>query len=108
MRSALFALFARAALLAGIVKTATDKACNECKTLGQLGLVCVLTLGHKCSFRNSHFLILVVRNDKRSSGIGGKTSNCLSRNCLYYCYLELRFRYQLFSVSSEPVIVVFC
>ena len=26
---------------AGIAKTATGKACNECKTLGQLGLVCV-------------------------------------------------------------------
>jgi len=33
--------FARAALLAGIVNTATDKVCNECKTLRQLGLVCV-------------------------------------------------------------------
>jgi len=29
----------RAALLAGIAKTATGKAYNECKTLGQLGLV---------------------------------------------------------------------
>jgi len=36
---ALFARFARAALLAGIAKAATGKACNECKTLGQLGLV---------------------------------------------------------------------
>ena len=35
---ALFAWFSRAALLAGIVKTATGKACNECKTLGQFGL----------------------------------------------------------------------
>jgi len=40
--SALFAWFARAALLAGIVKTATGKACNACKTLGEFGLVCVL------------------------------------------------------------------
>jgi len=38
---ALFAWLARAALLAGIVKAARSKACNECKTLGQLGLVCV-------------------------------------------------------------------
>jgi len=30
---ALFACFARAALLAGIAKTETDKACNEYKTL---------------------------------------------------------------------------
>jgi len=41
MGFALFAWFARAALLAGIAKTATGKACNQCKTLGQLGLVCV-------------------------------------------------------------------
>jgi len=53
---ALFAWLARAALLAGIVKAARDKACNECKTLGQLGLVCVEMLRHKCSFPNSHFI----------------------------------------------------
>jgi len=53
---AIFTWFARAALLAEIVKTATGKACNECKTLGQLGLVCVQMLGHKCSFPNTHFL----------------------------------------------------
>jgi len=28
-------------LLAGIAETATGKACRECKTLRQLGLVCV-------------------------------------------------------------------
>jgi len=39
MSFALFAWFAQAALLAGMAKTATGKACNECKTLGQLGLV---------------------------------------------------------------------
>jgi len=33
---ALFAWFAQAALLTGIIKTATGKACNECKTLVQL------------------------------------------------------------------------
>jgi len=38
---ALFEWFPRAALLAGIAKTATGKAFNECKTLVQLGLVCV-------------------------------------------------------------------
>ena len=37
----LFAWGALAALLAGIAKTATGKACNECKTLGHSGLVCV-------------------------------------------------------------------
>jgi len=53
---ALIVWFARAALLAGIAKTAADKACNECKRLVQLGLVCVQMLGHKCSFPNSHLL----------------------------------------------------
>jgi len=38
---ALFVWFSRAALLFGIVNTATGKAYNECKTLGQLGLVCI-------------------------------------------------------------------
>jgi len=52
---ALFAWFTRAALLVEIAKTATGKACNECKTLGQLGLVCVEMLGHKYSFPNTHF-----------------------------------------------------
>jgi len=95
---ALFSWFARAALLAGIPKTATGKACNEYKTLVQLALVFVKMLGHKCSFPNSHFLvfvILVVRTSKRSPGIHGNTSNCLCRNCLlpfqYYRYLQLRF-----------------
>jgi len=52
----LFVWFARAALLAGIAKTATGTACNECKTLGHLGLVCVKIFGHKCSFPNNHLL----------------------------------------------------
>jgi len=52
------AWFARAALLAGIPKTATGKACNECKTLGQLGLVSVQILGHKCSFPKRYFLFM--------------------------------------------------
>jgi len=38
---ALFAWFAQATLLAGIAKTATGKACNECKTLGESGQVYV-------------------------------------------------------------------
>jgi len=41
MRFAIFAWFARTALLAGIDKTATGKACNEWKTLDQVGLVWV-------------------------------------------------------------------
>jgi len=92
--------FAQAALLAGIVKTATGKVCNECKTLGQLGRVCV-----KCSptndvFQTAIFFILVVRNNKRSSGFDGKTSDGLSRICLYYRYLELSFCQWLFSELS--------
>jgi len=37
----LFVWFARSELLAGIAKTATGKACKECKTYGRLGLACV-------------------------------------------------------------------
>jgi len=40
MYFALFAWLSWAALLAGIAKAATGKACNEGKTPGQLGLVC--------------------------------------------------------------------
>jgi len=36
-----FEWFAPGELLAGIAMSATDKACNECKTLGRLGLGCV-------------------------------------------------------------------
>jgi len=50
-----FVCFGRAALLAGIVTTATGKACNECKTLGQLGLVCV---DSNVVFETAIFLIL--------------------------------------------------
>jgi len=50
----------------------------------------------KCSdtnlvFQTAILLTLVVRNNKRSSGIDGKTSDCLFRISLYYRYLELRF-----------------
>jgi len=50
----------------------------------------------KCSdskvvFQSAIFFILVVRSNIRSSGIDDKTSDGLSRNCLYYRYLELRF-----------------
>jgi len=37
----------------------------------------------------------------------GKTSDCLSRICLYYRYPDLRFCKELFSESSEPVFVFF-
>jgi len=45
----------RHALLTGIARTATGKACNECKALGQMGLVCVEMLRHKCNFPKSQF-----------------------------------------------------
>jgi len=38
---AFFAWYARAELLAGIAKSATGKACNECNTLGRLGWIVV-------------------------------------------------------------------
>jgi len=50
----------------------------------------------KCSdtnavFQTGVFLILFVRKNKRFSGLDGKTSNCLSRNCLYERYLWATF-----------------
>jgi len=69
---ALFIWFARAALLAGIVKTATGKGCKECKTLGQLKLVCVQMLVHECNFPNSHFLDSVIRNTKGPQALKAK------------------------------------
>ena len=86
---ALFAWFVQAALLAGIVKTATGKACNEWKTLGQLGLICIKCSCANIIFQTAIFLTLVVRNNTKSSD--DKTSNCLSRNCLHHRYLQLRF-----------------
>jgi len=62
----------------GIAKTVTDKPCNECKCSDR-----------NVDFQRTIFLILVVRNDKRSSGIDGKTSDCPSRNCSYYRYLGI-------------------
>jgi len=50
---ALFAWFAQAALLAGIAKTATSKACNA-KHLGNWDWS--VFFRHKCSFPNSIFL----------------------------------------------------
>jgi len=52
----LFVWFMQAELLAGIAKTTTGKACNECKTLGRMGLDCVWMLRYKCSLPNRRFL----------------------------------------------------
>ena len=82
---------ARAALLAGIAKTAPSKPCNQCKTLGQLGCSVFKCSDTNIDFETAIFLILFVRNNKRSSGINGKTSDCPSRICLYHRYFELRF-----------------
>jgi len=51
-----FAWFVWAELLAGIAKTATGKACNECKTLVRQVLDCVKMLGHESSFPNRRIL----------------------------------------------------
>jgi len=86
---AFFAWFARAALLAGIVKTATGKTCkvqNAC-SIGTL---------FKCSdtnaiFETAIFLILVVKNNKMSSSLDVKTSYRLSRNCYIMPILILSY-----------------
>jgi len=76
---ALFAWLARAELLAGIAKIATGKTCNECKTLGRLRRSVFKCSDINLVFQTAIFLILVVRNNKTSPGIDGKTSDCLSR-----------------------------
>jgi len=72
------------------------QVCNRQSTRSAKHLVNWNRCVFKCSdtnvvFQTVIFLIQVVGNNKRSSGIDDKTSDCLSRNCLYYCYLELRF-----------------
>jgi len=64
-----FAPFAWAALLAGITKTVTGKACNECETLV-----------FKCSgtnvvFQSAIFKILVIRNKKGPQALTAKPAN---------------------------------
>jgi len=86
---ALFAWFAQAALLAGIAKTAMQaKHGMSAKHLVNWDWSVFYT---NVGFQTAIFSIPVIRNNKRSSGIDGKTSDCLSRICLYYPYLELRF-----------------
>jgi len=96
MRVDCFALFtwfafARAVLLAGIVTIATGKAHNQCKHLVSWEWSMFKCSDTNLFFQTAIFLILVVRNNKRSSGIDGKISDFLSRNCLHNSYLELRF-----------------
>jgi len=61
-----------------MAKTATGKACNECKTLHRLGPDCAKMFAHKCFptavCQTDVFLIPVVRNNKRSPGNYSKTS----------------------------------
>jgi len=78
MDFALFAWFAWAALLAGIVKAATSA-----KHLLSWDWSVFKISDTNVVFQTAIILILVVRNNKKPSGIDGKTSDCLSRNCLY-------------------------
>jgi len=61
-------------------------------------------LGHECSFPNSHFLDSVVRNNKRSSGIDGETSDFFPE-IVYIAIILSNVFARNFSESSEPVIV---
>ena len=74
------------ATLAAIAKTATDKACNECKTQS-IGLDYIKMLEHKSTviFQTDVFLIPVLRNNKsHQAAINSKTSDCLSIICSHY------------------------
>jgi len=68
----LFAWFARAETPACIVKIITGEACNECKTLGRLGLDWVKILGHGSSFPNRRFLVSDRINNERSQEVTAK------------------------------------
>jgi len=70
---ALFAWFARAALLAGIADTATGKA------LSQLDWSVFKCSHTTVVFQTAIFLILVVRNNKWSSGIDEKTATAFPK-----------------------------
>ena len=78
-------------LLAGITKTATNTSCKECKHLVIWGLSVFECSDTNVVLKTATFLILVVGNNKRSSGIDSKTSSLLSRNYLCHGYLDLRF-----------------
>jgi len=86
---AVFARFAQAALVAGIVKTATAKHATNAKHLVNWDWSVFKCSDTNVVFQTAIFLILVVRNNKRSPGIEGKTRDCLSRNCIYCIRLPL-------------------
>ena len=90
-RLALFAWLTRAKLLAGIAKTATGKACMSAKHLVDWDWIVSKYSKTNEVFHAAVFLIRVIRNNKRSPGNSSKISDCLSRICLYYRYLLLRF-----------------
>jgi len=80
---ALFVWFAQATLLARIAKTATgEKHATSAKHLVDWDWSVFKCSDANVDFQSAIFLILVVRHNKRSTGIDSKTSNCLSRNCL--------------------------
>jgi len=72
-------------------------------------------LGHECSFPNDYFLDSVTRNNKRSSGIEGKTNNYLSRNCLCHFFADFLMvttllvkNYQLKLLKMFGIFCCFC
>jgi len=102
---ALFTWFALAALFAGIVKTATTHATSAKHLVNRDWSV------FECSDANvvsqiSIFLILIVRDNKRSSGIDGKTNGCPENVCIIVMFGGVS-AIVLFSVSFRPVIFVF-
>jgi len=73
----LFAYCAWAALLVGIAKTATGKACNECKTLVRFEWSVFECSDTTVVFQTAICLILVERNNKRSSALTAKPATAL-------------------------------
>ena len=82
----LLAWFAWTRLLARIAKTATDTSSAKYLVNWDWSIFTCLDT-NVIIFHTAIFWILVKRNNKRSSGIDGKTSYCLSGNCVILSYV---------------------
>ena len=66
-----------------LLRLQQEKHATSAKHLGNWDWSVFKCLDTNVVFQTAIFLILIVRKNKRSSGIAGKSSDCLSRNCLY-------------------------
>jgi len=81
---ALFAWFSQAALLAGIARLQQSKTATSEKHLVNWDWSVFKCSDTNAIFQTDIFLILVVSNNKTSSGIDGKISDCLFLKCFIF------------------------